>query len=330
MTATSRVTYLEAHLGAIAAEMRRDPSVFFMGQDLRSDVYGPFPSDDFSAERVRSLPISENGFVGAGVGAAMTGLRPVIDITFSNFLYSAMDQVVNQAAKLRYMTGGQVKIPLVILASMFYGGAQAAHHADRNIAPFANTPGLKIAVPSTPHDVKGLTTTAIREDDPVLIFKDGNLFGNREEIPDDDYAIPFGVADVKREGTDVTVVAIAGAVRLALQAAKKLERDGISVEVVDPRTIVPLDMDTINASVQKTGRVVVVDPAPLTCSVGSELAATITEEQFWHLKAAPIRVAAPDVPFPFSPPLERRVMVNADDVTKAVRRAAAEKPTRNA
>ncbi|WP_131770221.1 alpha-ketoacid dehydrogenase subunit beta [Candidatus Protofrankia californiensis] len=325
MGGSTRGTYLGAHLSAIAEEMRRDPAVVFMGQDLRAGVFGRFPVDEFHEDRVRSLPISEAGFVGAGVGAAMTGLRPVIDITYSTFLYSAMDQVVNQAAKIRYMSGGQAKVPLVLLASLFYGGAQAAHHADRPMALFANSPGLKIVAPSTPYDVKGLTVTAIREDDPVIIFKDGNLMGVRDEVPEDQYAIPLGVADVKREGSDVTVVAIAGAVRMALRAAAELEADGISVEVIDPRSLVPLDQQTINASVAKTGRVVVIDPAPLTCSFASELAATIVEEMFWHLKAAPVRVTAADVPTPFSPSLERRTLPDVARVAQAVRNVVQEK-----
>lgn len=325
MSGQTRMSYLDAHFGAIAAEMRLDPSVFFMGQDLRSGVFGNFPVDEFSEERVRSLPISEAGFVGAGIGAAMTGLRPVVDITFSNLLYSAMDQIVNQAAKLRYMSGGQAKVPLVILATLIYGGSQAAHHADRPISLFANSPGLKIVAPTTPYDVKGLTHAAIREDDPVIIIKDSNLHGVREVIPDEDYVIPLGVADIKREGSDVTIVGIANGVRLALRAAKQLEAEGISVEVVDPRSLVPLDMETIIRSVAKTGRVVLVDPSPLTCSFASELAASITEEAFGYLKTAPIRVTGADVPSPFSPALEKYMLPNVERVIDAARRVVSER-----
>ena len=317
---TTRTTYLDAHLSGIASEMRRDPSVVFMGQDLRSQAFGPFPVDDFPKERVRSLPISENAFVGAAIGAAMTGLRPVIDMTFSTFLYSAMDQVVNQAAKLRYMSGGQARIPLVLLAGLYYGGSQAAHHADRPMALFANSPGLKIVAPSTPYDVKGLTLAAIREDDPVIMFKDANLHGVREEIPAEDYVIPFGSADLKREGSDVTVVAIANGVRLALRAASKLETEGISVEVIDPRSLVPLDFETIYSSVAKTGRVVIVDPSPLTCSFASEITASVAEHAFSRLRSSPIRVAAADVPTPFSPQLERETLPSVERVMQAVRR----------
>ncbi|WP_462188032.1 MULTISPECIES: alpha-ketoacid dehydrogenase subunit beta [unclassified Frankia] len=303
---TTQLTYFDATLAAIAEKMRHDPSVFFMAQDLRANLYGRFPVDEFGKERIRNLPISEAASVGVGVGAALTGLRPVIDMACSTFLYSAMDQIVNQAAKIRYMSGGQAKVPLLLLVPVFYGNSEAAHHADRPFALFANSPGLKIVAPSTPYDMKGLTTAAIREDDPVLLFRDATLFEMRGPVPDEDYVIPLGLADIKREGTDVTVVAIAGAVRVALAAAQRLETEGISVEVVDPRSLVPLDYETINASVEKTGRVVVVDPAPRTCSFASELVASLAEERFWRLMAAPVRVTAADVPTPFSPPLGGR------------------------
>ncbi|WP_241255591.1 alpha-ketoacid dehydrogenase subunit beta [Candidatus Protofrankia californiensis] len=325
----TQLTYLDASLAAIAEEMRHDPSVFFMAQDLRANLYGRFPLEEFSEERILSLPISEAGFVGAGVGAALTGLRPVIDMAYSTFLYSAMDQVVNQAAKIRYMSGGQARVPLLLLASVVYGSAQAAHHADRPFALFANSPGLKIVVPSTPYDMKGLTTAAIREDDPVLLFKDATLFEMRGPVPVEDYVIPLGSADVKREGVDVTVVAIAGAVKVALAAAQRLETEGISVEVVDPRSLVPLDHETISASVEKTGRVVVVDPAPRTCSFASELVASLAEEWFWRLRAAPLRVTAADVPTPFSPPLERQTLPDVEQVAQAVRCVVSEKRVRS-
>ncbi|MGP6176257.1 alpha-ketoacid dehydrogenase subunit beta [Microbacterium sp. A196] len=323
MSTTVRTSYLDANLAAIAAEMHRDPSVFFMGQDLRAGVFGNFPVDEFPLERVRSLPISEAGFLGAAIGAAMTGMRPIVDMTFSNLLYSAMDQIVNQAAKLRYMSNGQARVPLVILASLYYGGNQGAHHADRPVSLFTNSPGLKVVAPTTPEDVRGLTLTAIREDDPVIIFRDANLQGMREEISTDARAIPFGVADVKRKGTDVTIVGIANGVRLGMRAARQLEAEGISVEVIDPRSLVPLDVDGILASVAKTRRVVVVDPSPLTCSFASELVATIAQEAFGSLSAAPIRVTGADVPTPFSSPLEQNTLPNVDRVVAAVRRVLA-------
>jgi 2-oxoisovalerate dehydrogenase E1 component len=311
-------TYLGASWDAIAVEMRRDSNVCLMGQDLRVQLYGAFPVDEFPEDRVRSLPISENGFVGAGVGAAMTGLRPVINMTFATFLYSAMDQVVNQAAKLRYMSGGQARVPLVLIALNAYGGNTAAHHSDRPFALFANSPGLKIVAPSSPFDMKGLMATAVRDDDPVLVFIDSTLFGVKGPVPEDGYAIPLGLADVKREGSDVTIVAISGAVRLALAAAEKLADEGISPEVVDPRSLVPLDVETISASVAKTGRLVVVDPGPRTSGFGAEIVATLAET--CELRAAPVRVAGANVPTPFSPALEQLTLPSADEVITAARR----------
>jgi pyruvate dehydrogenase E1 component beta subunit len=325
---TTQLTYLGASLEAIRQEMHRDPTVFFMGQDLRGGLYGKFPVDEFTPERVRSLPISEAGFVGSGIGAAMTGLRPVIHMTSSTFMYSAMDQIVNQAAKLRYMSGGQTTMPLVLLAILGYGASGAAHHSDRPLAMFASSPGLKIVTPSSPADMKGLTTAAIREDDPVLVFQDATLMGMKAPVPDGEHVIPLGSAEVKREGTDVTVIGIAGGVRLALQAAEQLEGEGISVEVVDPRSLVPLDYETINASVEKTGRVVVVDPSPRTCSPASEIVATLSENWFGQLRAAPVRVTAADVPTPFSPPLERHSLPSTERVTEAVRRVVSEDRSR--
>jgi pyruvate dehydrogenase E1 component beta subunit len=250
----------------------------------------------------------------------MTGLRPVIQMGVSTFLYSAFDQVINQAAKLRYMSGGQAKVPLVLLAPMMYRGSIAAHHSDRPFALFANSPGLKIVAPSTPYDMKGLMTASIREDDPVIVFADTTLWGTRGQVPVGDYTIPLGLADIKREGTDVTVVAIAGAVGLAMAVADKLEADGISVEVVDPRSLVPLDYETITQSVAKTGRLVVVDPAPRTCGFAGEIVATIAES--CQLQAPPVRVTGADVPTPFSPPLERYTLPDAERVDAAIRRVA--------
>jgi 2-oxoisovalerate dehydrogenase E1 component len=316
----SQMTFLAASSAAIAEEMRRDSSVFFMGEDMRAGLYGDFPVAEFEEWRVRDLPISENGFVGAGVGAAMTGMRPVIHMGFSTFLYSAMDQIVNQAAKLRYMSGGQASVPLTLVVPAFYSGGIAAHHSDRPFALFANSPGLKIVAPSTPQDVAGLTTAAIREDDTVLIFVDGTLWGLRGPVGDiGDHVVPLGLADIKREGSDVTVVGIAGGVSLALAAAAALEADDISVEVIDPRSLVPLDHATIIASVEKTRRLVVVDPAPLTCSFASEIVATVTER--CQLRAFPVRVTGANVPTPYSPPLERHSVPDAARVAEAVRRA---------
>jgi pyruvate dehydrogenase E1 component beta subunit len=322
MTHTHTTTYLKAIEEAQREELARDPCVILMGQDLHANLYGAASGfvAEFGPERIRDLPLSEAGFVGAGVGAALTGLRPIIDMTVAAFMYVAMDQFVNQVAKNRYMFGGQADIPVVYRAAMFYRHAKGAHHSDRPYPMFMNVPGLKIVLPSAPADAKGLLKAAVRCDDPVICFEDGNLWGWRGEVPDDpDELVPIGVAEVKRAGDDVTVVALAGAVREALRAADVLAGEGISVEVVDPRTLVPMDWDTILGSVARTGRVVIADPAHLTCSAASEIAATIAQDAFWDLEAPIIRVATPDVPIPFSPTLEAGLYPDAGRIAGAVR-----------
>lgn len=298
----AQLNYLEAAWSAIREEMRSDTRVFVMGQDVELDAAAV--AQEFGAHRVRNTPISEAGFVGAGLGAALTGMRPIVELGCSTFLYSAMDQVVNQAAKSRYMFGGQASVPLVIRAPVLYGMSIAAHHSDRPWALFAQAPGLKIIVPSTPYDVKGLLKSAIRDGNPVICFDDYALCERRGEVPDTDYVLPIGVADVKRSGTDVTLVSLAASVHHCLAAAQTLADEGISVEVIDLRTVVPMDRATIVESVKRTGRLVVVDPAPRSCSVASEVAATVAELAFDHLKGPIIRMTAPDVPVPFSPHLE--------------------------
>ena len=325
---TVKQNYLQAIVSAIVEEMRSDPSVFVMGQDLRAGIYGAYPVQEFG-ERVRSLPISEAANVGAAIGAALTGMRPVLDMTIATFMYSAMDQIVNQAAKSRFLFGGQARVPLVIRAAMFYGASQAAHHNDRAYAIFMHTPGLKVIVPSTPVNAKGLLKAAIRSDDPVLCFEDSNLWGTRAEVPTDpDFVIPLGQAEVRQEGSDVTVVGIANSLRTVMQSVKVLEADGISVEVIDPRTLVPFDWETVLSSVEKTRRLVVVDPAPLTCGVASEIVATVAERFHGGLHAPPIRVTGPDVPLAFSPPLERAALPTRERVVEAVRRSVADLPAR--
>ncbi len=316
-------TYLAAIYEAQVEEMRRDPNVIIVGEDLTINLYGA--SAGFEAEfgplRVRDTPMSENAYIGAGVGAAMTGLRPICDLTVASFVFVAMDQIVSQAAKNRYMFGGQRDIPLTIRASLMYGGTSGAHHADRPYSMLMNVPGLKIIAPSTPADVKGLLKTAIRENDPVISFEDSSLWLTRGAIPkDDDYLIPLGVADIKRDGSDVTIVAIAGAVRHALEAAEVLAEEGISAEVVDPRTLVPLDYETIIASVAKTGHLVVVDPAHRTCSAASEISATVAERAFPSLRAPILRVATPDMQVPASSVLVAELFPDAAKIAAAVRR----------
>jgi acetoin:2,6-dichlorophenolindophenol oxidoreductase subunit beta len=312
----AQLTYLEASNRAIYEEMRRDPKVFVLGQDVQT-FWHVAVLGEMGPERIRNTPISETGFYGAGIGAALTGMRPVVEGAFSTFLYSAMDQIANQAAKSRYMFGGQASIPLVIRTFVSYGLASAAHHSDRPWGMFAQIPGLKIVVPSTPFDAKGLMTSAIRDNNPVLCFHELSLIGLRGEVPDDDYAIPLGVAEIKRAGRDLTIVTLAAAVHHCLAAAQALESHGISVEVIDVRTVAPLDRATILDSVVRTGRLIVVDPAPLTCSIASEIAATVAEKAFDRLKAPILRLTAPDVPVPFSPDLERLLYPTTERITTA-------------
>ncbi len=316
---TRRISYLQAISEAQSEEMTRDPDVIIMGEDIEANVFGTSGGfvDRFGSNRVRNTPISEAGFTGAAIGAAMTGLRPIVDYTVASFLYIAMDQLVNQAAKLRYMSGGQTSIPAVFRAAMFYDGAFAAHHSDRPYPMFMNTPGLKVILPSGPYDVKGLLKSAIRDNDPVLCFEPVGLWNSREIVPPEEYLIPLGVAEVKREGTDVTVVALGATVPEALRAATSLAEDGVSVEVVDPRTLVPMDWPTIFESVRKTGRLIVVDAAARTCSAGSEISATVSEELFDSLSARPVRLTGPDIQIPFSPPLERGLYPRAADIHEA-------------
>jgi acetoin:2,6-dichlorophenolindophenol oxidoreductase subunit beta len=316
-----RLSFMEAIASAQLEELLRDERVFLMGENVTYGIYGDQRLVDLvGADRVFDTPISENGFCGLGVGAALTGMRPIVDMSISSFLFLAMDFIVNQAGRAHYMFGGQATVPMVVRCNLFYAGGQAAHHSDRAWPIFMNMPGVKIAVPSTPHDVKGLLKTAIRLDDPVLFFEDSTLWGTRGDVPDDEYLIPFGQADIKRAGTDITVVAIAGCVPKTLKVAEQLAKDGVSVEVIDPRTLVPLDYATIMESVGRTGRLVVVDPAHHTCSAASEIAATVGHELFGELKAPIERVTTPDVPIPFTQVLERELFPDEGRITSAIRR----------
>ena len=314
----AEITFVDALTQAIREEMQSDETVFLMGESVRSGVYGVTGGlfEEFG-ERIIDTPISENGIMGAAVGAAAVGMRPIVQ-SLTSFLWVAMDQLISQAAKMRYMFGGQVNLPIVYRCGMNYGNNLAAHHTDRNYPMFMNMPGLKIAIPTTPADAKGLLKTAIREDDPVMFFEDNNVSGLRGEVPEGEYTTPFGVADVKHEGTEVTIVALAGMVRHSLSVANTLEKEGVSVEVIDPRTIVPLDKDTILKSVEKTGRLVVVDPAHKSCSVASEISAMVAQDGFWTLQAPIQRVASLDCHLPFSPALEHLVFPDEDRITEAV------------
>ena len=311
------ITYLAAAGEAILEEMRRDERVILIGEDIA--LYGGGAAVAEFGDRIRSTPISENSFTGMGVGAAMTGLRPIVELTIASFVYLAADQIINQAAKLRAMTGGQATVPVVFRASMWHNGSNAAHHSDRPYPMFMNTPGLKVVAPASAFDLKGLLKAAVRDDDPVVVLEDNDLWLRAEPVPDDDYVVPIGVAAVRRTGTDVTVVAISGANRAAGAAAERLAEDGIDVELVDPRTLVPLDLPTIVASVEKTGRLVVVDPAHVVCSAASEITASVAERAWTSLRAAPVRVATPMVPIPFAPSMEKPLYPTVDRIVEAVR-----------
>jgi pyruvate dehydrogenase E1 component beta subunit len=312
------ITYAEAAKQAIVEEMRADSRVFVMGEDIQAFAYADV-LDEFGTERIRSTPICEAGFFGAGIGAALTGMRPVIEGAFSTFLYSAMDQVVNQAAKSRYMFGGQASVPIVIRCTVSYSVASAAHHSDRPWGVFAQFPGLKVIVPTTPSDVKGLLKSAIRDGNPVLCFDDCTLAGVPGEVPEGEYVVPLGKARVRREGSDLTIVALAAGVQHSLTAAEQLDREGISAEVIDIRSVAPLDRMTLLQSVRRTGRLIAVDAASGTCSVASEVAATVVEHAFDYLQAPVLRLTAPDVPVPFSPDLERLMYPTAESIAQAAR-----------
>lgn len=326
----SQMTYLGAIGAAQLEAMEADERVIIFGEDVEANVYGTTGAGKsraekgdflqrFGRDRIRNTPISEEVMVGAAAGAAMTGLRPIVDLSYSSFLYLAMDQFVNQVAKNRYMFGGQASMPVVFRSAMFYGLSTGAHHSDRPYPMFMNVPGLKIIAPATPSDAKGLLRAAIDSDDPVLSFEAVPLWSSKEEVDDGEYRIPLGVARTHREGDDVTVVAISGAVPEALAAAERLEAEGISVEVLDPRTLAPLDTGAILASVRRTGRVVVADPAHRTCGAAAEVSALVAELAFDALRAPVARVTTPDMQIPFSPALERQLYPSRDTIADAVR-----------
>ena len=317
-----RETYfIRAMYEGLRAAMAEDPTVVVLGEDVDRSIIGATRGliDEFGAERVRNTPISEQAFVGACVGAAATGLRPVADMMIGSFLYVAWDQVVSQAAKLPYMSGGQVHLPMVLFTASGPSGAAAAQHSENPHPMLMNAGGLKVVMPGTPYDAKGLMLAAVRDPNPVIYFQDAALAGTKGPVPEETYEVPLGVADVKRSGGDVTVVAIGGLVRQALRAADKLAAEDIAVEIVDPRTLVPMDLDTIVESVRRTGRLVVCDNARRTCSAASEIVASVVERAYDALSAAPLRVAWEDTPVPFSPVLEQRVLVGEQDIADAVR-----------
>jgi pyruvate/2-oxoglutarate/acetoin dehydrogenase E1 component len=320
---TRTLTFAQAVNEALSEEMRRDKTVFVIGEDV-AEAGTPFKVlaglvHEFGPERVVDSPISEPGITGLGVGAAMTGLRPVVDIMFGDFLTLVMDQLANQAAKSHYMSGGKVTVPMTLRTTMGATRRSAAQHSQSLHAWVAHIPGLKVVLPSTPADAKGLLKTAIRDDNPVVFIEDKMDYAVKGEVPDGEYTIPFGVADVKRVGEDVTIVATSSMIRVALAAAEQLESDGISAEVIDPRTLVPLDVKALVRSAEKTGRAIVVDEGHQRYGVSAELAAVIADRAFYSLDAPVKRVAALDVPIPFSPPLEDVTVPTPDLVAQTAR-----------
>ena len=330
-----QLSYREAINEALRLEMRRDPRVILMGEDVTGASQSSDPAQldawggvlgvtkglvhEFGRERVRDTPITESAFVGAGVGAAATGLRPVVELMFIGFLGVCLDQITNQAAKMRYMFGGKATIPLVIRTMIGAGFRAAAQHSDSMYSTFVHFPGLKVVAPSTPADAKGLLAAAIRDDDPVIFCENKLLYDVKGEVPEGEYVIPLGSAEVKRPGSDVTIVAISRMVQVALEAAETLARDGINVEVVDPRTLSPLDEETLLESIRKTGRLVVVDEDNPRCSVATDIAALAATRAVEYLNAPVRLVTAPHTPVPFSPALEDFYVPTPERVVQAAR-----------
>jgi pyruvate dehydrogenase E1 component beta subunit len=317
------LTFGQAVNEALAQEMRRDERVFVIGEDV-AEAGTPFKVlsglvQEFGTGRVIDSPISEAGITGLGVGAAMTGMRPVVDIMFGDFLTLAMDQVVNQAAKVHYMSGGKLRVPMVLRTTMGATRRSAAQHSQSLHAWVSHVPGLKVALPATPADAKGLLAAAIRDDGPVVVFEDKMDYQVRGPVPEGEHVTPFGVAEVRREGTDVTLVATSSMVRVALSAAELLEADGIQAEVVDPRTTAPLDAETLISSARKTSRAIVLDEGYRGYGVTAELASVIAEGAFYDLDAPVRRLGAADVPIPFSPALEDLTVPTPEDVADVAR-----------
>jgi pyruvate/2-oxoglutarate/acetoin dehydrogenase E1 component len=323
--ATGReMSYRDALNQALREEMRRDPNVFLIGEDI-ARFGGPMKVTgellgEFGEERVVDTPLAEAGFVGLAVGAALTGLRPVVEVMFNDFMLLAMDQIVNQAAKARYMFGGKARVPLVIRTHIGAGRGMAAQHSQSLEMLFVHIPGLVVIMPSTPYDAKGLLKSAIRSDNPVIFYENKLIYSTKGFVPEEEYTFPIGLADVKRPGRDVTVISTSRMTLLALSAAQKLAEDGIEVEVVDPLTLKPLDMDTILRSVKKTKRVVIVNEGCRTGGFTSELAARIMDEAFDYLDAPIQRVASEDIPIPYSKRLEAEAIPQEKDIIQAVKR----------
>jgi pyruvate/2-oxoglutarate/acetoin dehydrogenase E1 component len=323
-TAVRELTFAQAIREALAEEMRRDPTVCIMGEDV-AEAGTPFKVlsglvEEFGKDRVMDTPISEAGFTGLAVGAAMTGMRPVVDIMFGDFITLTMDQMVNQAAKVHYMSGGHWSVPMVMRTTLGATRRSAAQHSQSLHAWFCHVPGLKVVLPSTPHDAKGLLKSAIRDGNPVVFFEDKMMYKMKGPVAADDYTVPLGVADVKREGNDITLVATSSMVQIALGAADLLQESGISAEVVDPRTLWPLDEQTLINSAKKTSRAIVLDEGYERYGVTAEIASVIATGAFYDLDAPVKRMGAMHVPIPFSPPLEDVTVPTEQTVFEAARK----------
>jgi len=321
----AEMTYREAIKQALREELRNDERVFMMGEDI-AEFGGTFKVslgllEEFGPRRIRNTPLSETAILGAAVGAAATGLRPIAEIMYSDFFTVTLDQVVNQAAKMRFMFGGKISMPLTIRTAMGGRRSAAAQHSQCLEAWFMHIPGLKLALPSNAYDAKGLLKSAVRDPNPTIIFENKMLYNVKGEVPEEPYFVPWGQANIVREGTDVTVVALSDMVDFSLKAADRLAHEGISVEVIDPRTLAPLDIDTIVASVQKTGRLVVAHEACVTGGIGGEIGSQVAYRAFDYLAAPVERVGAKDSPIPFAPILEREILPDDQDVVEAVYRA---------
>jgi len=318
-----QITFTEAITEALRQEMEKDPSVILIGEDI--GVYGGAFGvtkglvEKFGSDRVIDTPISEAGFIGAAVGAALAGLRPVVELMFVDFFGVAMDQIYNQMAKLRYMSGGQLKVPLTLRAPIGAGISAAAQHSQTLYSIFAHVPGLKVVVPSTPHDAKGLLISSIHDDNPVVFLEHKVLYGIKGEVPEEEYTIPLGKADIKREGSDITIIGIARTVWNSLEAAEQLSKEGISVEVIDVRSIVPFDKETVIKSVKKTGRVVIVDEDYDRCGFASWVSSIIADEAFEYLDAPIKRITTPNVPIPFIPPLDQYILPDSKKIINTVK-----------
>lgn len=323
----AQMTYRQALNQAMREEMQRDPDVYLIGEDV-GEYEGAYKVSEgllqeFGPKRVIDTPISEEAIAGAGIGSAMVGLRPIVEMMTINFALLAMDQIVNHAAKLRYMSGGQLKIPLVLRAPQGAGMQLGAQHSQNLESWFLHVPGLKVVAPSTPYDAKGLLKSSIRDDNPVIFFEHELLYGVKGEVPEEDYSVPLGVAEVRRAGSDVTIVSYLRMVNIALGAAKALESQGVEAEVIDLRTLKPMDLDTLVGSLKKTHRLVVVEEDYKTCGTGSEIVASLQKEAFDYLDAPMERVATAEVPMPYAKNLERAALPSEQSVIDAVYRTLA-------